>query len=162
MKYKTFYKSPLGNIFLISDGEFLEGLYFENQHNYPFKYKYTENNDLQIFQETKKWLTKYFNKENPGISKLKLNLIGKNFSKIVWQSLLEIPYGFTKTYGEIANIVSKKINKKISPQLIGWIISRNPISIIFPCHRVVGKNGNLIGYAGGINRKLELLQLEKL
>ena len=117
---------------------------------------------MQVFENTKKWLDRYFAKENPSIKEIPLAPIGGEFRQKVWKILCEIPYGQTITYGEIAKRIAKQMNKeKMSAQAVGNAVGHNPISIIIPCHRVIGKNGSLTGYAGGIERKKMLLELEK-
>lgn len=163
MIYKTYYNSPVGEILIASDGENIIGLWIEGQKYYLDKIdeKIVLKNDLKIFEKTKKWLEKYFNKEKPQISELQLAPKGNEFRQLVWKLLCEIPYGKTTTYGELAEKIARKMNKKsMSAQAIGNAVGHNPISIIIPCHRVVGKNGSLTGYAGGIDKKIELLKLE--
>ncbi len=159
----TKYNSPIGKIIITSNGKSLCGVYFEGQKYflYSIKTPLTENNDLDILKITKNWLDRYFAKEKPKISELPILAEGTNFRKLIWEVLLEIPYGTTMTYGEIAKIAARKLNKlKISAQAVGGAIGHNPISIIIPCHRVIGAGGKLTGYAGGIDKKLELLTLE--
>ena len=164
MLYKTYYKSPIGNLMLLSDGDNLVGLYIENQKYYlnGIKQELTSKDNLQVFENTKKWLDRYFAKENPSIKEIPLAPIGGEFRQKVWKILCEIPYGKITTYGEIAKRIAKEMDKeKMSAQAVGNAVGHNPISIIIPCHRVVGKDGNLTGYAGGIERKRILLELEK-
>ena len=164
MLYKTYYKSPIGNLILVSDGDNLVGLYMENQKYYlnGIKQELTSKDNLQVFENTKKWLDRYFAKENPSIKEIPLAPIGGEFRQKVWKILCEIPYGKTTTYGEIAKRIAKEMDKeKMSAQAVGNAVGHNPISIIIPCHRVVGKDGNLTGYAGGIERKRILLELER-
>ena len=163
MEYTYNYKSPLGDIMLASDGKSLTGLWFKEQKffaeslddNYVVKY-------LPIFDETIKWLDIYFSGKAPDFTPtIKMKTSG--FRKSVWEILLTIPYGETMTYGEIAKIIAKqKCLNKMSAQAVGGAVSHNPISLIIPCHRVIGTNGNLTGYAGGIDKKIKLLTLEKL
>ncbi len=154
MKYISYYKSPLGNILLASDGKYLTGLWFEAQKYYA---KNLDENalekDLEIFVLTKKWLDLYFKGLNPDFN-IPVKFYGTNFQKCVWQRLLDIPYGHTITYGELAS----KLHT--SARAIGTAVGKNPISIIVPCHRVVGKKNNLTGYAGGVEKKEYLLKLE--
>lgn len=153
--YITTCMSPLGKITLGSDGAALVGLWFEGQKYFLAQYKEVEiNDDLEIFKETKLWLDEYFNGKNPEIT-MKLVASGTKFQQKVWSELLKIPYGKTVTYGDIA----KKLKIK-SGQAVGGAVGRNPISVIIPCHRVVGKNNTLTGYAGGVDKKLALLKLE--
>ncbi len=164
MLYKTYYKSPIGNLILVSDGDNLVGLYMENQKYYlnGIKQELTSKDNLQVFENTKKWLDRYFAKENPSIKEIPLAPIGGEFRQKVWKILCEIPYGKTTTYGEIAKRIAKEMDKeKMSAQAVGNAVGHNPISIIIPCHRVVGKYGSLTGYAGGIEKKRILLELER-
>lgn len=164
MLYKTYYKSPIGNLMLVSDGDNLVGLYIENQKYYlnGIKQELTSKDNLQVFENTKKWLDRYFAKEKPSIKEIPIAPKGGEFRQKVWKILCEIPYGQTITYGEIAKRIAKQMNKeKMSAQAVGNAVGHNPISIIIPCHRVIGKNGSLTGYAGGIERKKMLLELEK-
>ena len=159
----TKYKTPLGETTLASDGENLTGLWFDGQKYFASTIsEETEiKNDLKIFQKTKDWLERYFANEKPLISELPLKPQGNDFRKAVWEILCGIPYGKVKTYGEIAVRIAKDFNKtNMSAQAIGGAVGHNPISIIIPCHRVVGSNGSLTGYAGGIDKKIQLLKLE--
>ena len=163
MIYVSKYKSPLGKITLASDGENLIGLWIEGQKYYfsSLKQEIIKQDNLEIFNKTKKWLERYFNKEKPQIAELKLAPIGNEFRQNVWKILKKIPYGETTTYGEIAKQLAKIMKKeKMSAQAVGGAVGHNPISIIIPCHRVVGKSGSLTGYVGGIDKKVKLLELE--
>ena len=164
MLYKTYYKSPVGNLMLVSDGDNLVGLYMKKKKYYlnGLKQELTSKDNLQVFENTKKWLDRYFEKEKPSIKEIPIAPKGGEFRQKVWKILCEIPYGQTITYGEIAKRIAKQMNKeKMSAQAVGNAVGHNPISIIIPCHRVIGKNGSLTGYAGGIERKKMLLELEK-
>ena len=163
MYYSTSYLSPLGAITIASDGENIIGLWIEGQKYFggTISESMIENNDLNIFVAAKKWLDRYFAGEKPKIGELQLDPNGGEFRKLVWDILCEIPYGETITYGEIAKRVAFKMNKKsMSSQAVGGAVGHNPISIIIPCHRVLGANGNLTGYAGGIDKKIKLLEHE--
>ncbi len=165
MLYYTNFKSPIGILTIVSDGESLIGLWIAGQKYFLGKVerRLTEKADLEIFKQTKIWLQDYFNGLNPSLCKLKLAPDGSDFAKEVWKVLLEIPYGETITYGEIAKIIAQNFGKrKMSAQAVGGAVGHNPISIIIPCHRVVGANGNLTGYAGGLNLKVKLLEHEGL
>lgn len=155
------YDSKFGKIFLVSNGTNLVGLYFEHQKYFPSEIlKYEENSSLEIFKNTKLWLDEYFAGKVPNIN-LQLTFVGTTFQKQVWKILQAIPYGQIVSYGEIASIIAKKQNKnRMSAQAVGSAVSKNPISIIVPCHRVVGKTGELTGYAGGIDKKVGLLTIE--
>ncbi|MBU5426875.1 methylated-DNA--[protein]-cysteine S-methyltransferase [Tissierella pigra] len=163
MYYKTTYTSPVGLITLACDGDNIIGVWNEGQkyHGSNISTEMTVKDDIPVLEVAKKWLDRYFTGKNPAISQLPLAPIGGEFRQIVWTILCQIPYGEVTTYGEIAKIVASKMNKKtMSSQAVGGAVGHNPISIIIPCHRVVGTNGSLIGYAGGINKKVKLLELE--
>lgn len=163
MYYKTKYTSPLGLITLASCGDKIIGLWNEGQkyHGSNLSAEMTTKDELPVFQTAKKWLDRYFAGKNPSISELPLAPIGGEFRQIVWNVLCQIPYGKVITYGEIAKKVADKMNKtSMSSQAVGGAVGHNPISIIIPCHRVVGTNGSLTGYAGGIDIKVKLLELE--
>lgn len=159
MFYKTTYNSPLGEITLCSDGTNLVGVWFNGQKYFAATVKETHTNDtLALFTDVKNWLDRYFAGKKPEISELPLAPAGNEFRQAVWKILCEIPYGQTTTYGEIA----KQLGKPKSAQAVGGAVGHNPISIIIPCHRVVGKNGSLTGYAGGIDKKIKLLKHETI
>lgn len=162
MQYINHYHSPLGEILLASDGVCLTGLWFENQKYYADKLDNKhEEKDLPIFKQTKHWLDLYFSGKEPDFTP-QIHMIGTLFQVSVWQILMKIPYGKTITYSDIANeIATQKNISKMSAQAVGGAVGHNKISIIIPCHRVVGTNGSLIGYAGGIDKKIKLLTLEK-
>ena len=163
MYYKTIYESPVGIITLASDGENIVGLWLEGQkyHGGSIKETMADNDNLPIFTMTKSWLDRYFNEEKPKISELPLAPIGGDFRKEVWKILCEIPYGKCITYGDIAKKIAHQRNKSsMSSQAVGGAVGHNPISIIIPCHRVVGATGSLTGYAGGIDKKIKLLKHE--
>ena len=159
MHYFNYYNSPLGKILLAASDIGLCGLWFENQKYYAANLDENhEEKDLPIFEIARKWLDIYFSGREPEyMPKLHLSLIGTDFQIAIWRSLMQIPYGTTITYGEIA----EKFLNKTYARAIGNAVSRNPISIIIPCHRVVGNNRKLTGYAGGIDKKEYLLNLEK-
>ncbi len=164
MNFVTYYHSPIGKVQLTSDGSCLTELRIEKQFGFnDYQSDTCQNNHLPIFSQTKKWLDDYFNKKQPAINALPLAPIGSSFSHIVWDILENIPYGKLMTYGEIAQIVAQKTGKeKMSAQAIGQAVGHNPISIIIPCHRVIGTNGNLTGYAGGLDIKIKLLKIENV
>lgn len=165
MYYSTIYKSPIGELTIAGDNSKIIGLWVEGQkyHGNMLDIKMTEKNDVPLFKTTKNWLDKYFKGEQADISCLPLAPIGTKFRKEVWKILCKIPYGKLITYGDIAKEIAVKLNKeKMSSQAVGGAVGHNPISIIIPCHRVVGSNGILTGYAGGITRKIQLLELEGL
>ncbi|EGQ14970.1 methylated-DNA--protein-cysteine methyltransferase [Prevotella nigrescens ATCC 33563] len=155
------YKSPLGELTLVSNGMALTGIWFESQKPLLqiLQSPYEECN-LPVFDDTKRWLDIYFEGKEPDFTP-KLCPEGSEFRQQVWQELLNIPYGKTTTYGTLSKQIAIQLNKqKMSAQAIGGAVGHNPISIIIPCHRVVGANGTMTGYAGGIWRKEYLLKLE--
>lgn len=156
MFYSANYPSPLGEILLASDGDNLVGSWLEGQKYYcdTITGNITEKDDLPVFSATKDWLNKYFSGRKPAVSDLPLAPIGGEFRQAVWKILCEIPYGEVTTYGEIARKMAAQMSKKsMSSQAVGGAVGHNPISIIIPCHRVVGANGSLTGYDGGIGKK---------
>lgn len=154
--------SPLGEVRLRSDGESLIGLWFVGQVNDAKDIDDIEiKNDLPIFGQVESWLESYFSGKQTSIT-IPLQPKGTSFQQRVWQILQEIPYGETMTYGEIAQRIAKEKGvETFSAQAVGQAVGKNPISILIPCHRVLGKNGALTGYAGGVHRKEQLLQLER-
>ncbi|MCI8575898.1 MAG: methylated-DNA--[protein]-cysteine S-methyltransferase [Bacilli bacterium] len=163
MIYKTHYTSPIGEILLAGKDNKLIGLWFEDQKYYlhGFHEKMLENDQYAVFLKTKDWLDKYFKGENPNIHDLEMEPIGSDFRKAVWKCLIEISYGQVITYSDIAKEIAKQKGiQSVCAQAVGGAVGHNPISIIIPCHRVVGKNGSLTGYAGGLKRKSYLLKLE--
>lgn len=162
MTYTQHYDSPLGGTLLAADKIGLTGLWFDGQ-----KYFARDLSDERIEQETpilaeaKRWLDIYFTGKEPDFTP-PLHPIGSEFRKAVWEILLRIPYGQTTTYGEIARQLAKKQGlDRMSAQAVGGAVGHNEISIIIPCHRVVGTGGSLTGYAGGIGKKEKLLELER-
>lgn len=163
MFYSAKYASPLGAMTLASDGEHLIGLWFDGQKYFmnTLTEPPVERVDLSIFAQTKRWLDRYFAGEKPAPSELPLAPIGGEFRKLIWRYLCEIPYGDVTTYGSLAAKVAATLGRQtMSAQAVGGAVGHNPISIIIPCHRVVGTDRSLTGYAGGIDKKIELLQLE--
>ncbi|MFV0351173.1 MAG: methylated-DNA--[protein]-cysteine S-methyltransferase [Oscillospiraceae bacterium] len=163
MYYKTTLRSPVGVLTLASDGENLCGLWMEGQKYYgqSISQPMAEKDDLPVFSAAKNWLQQYFAKERPSLSALSLSPMGSKFRQLVWQILYQIPYGQVITYGDIAKQVALQMGlPSMSGQAVGGAVGHNSISIIIPCHRVVGSNGSLTGYAGGIDTKIKLLQLE--
>lgn len=161
MQYISKYQSPLGEILLAADEVGLTGLWFAGQKYFAlYLDKEHEERDLPVFREAKRWLDIYFSGKEPDF-KLPLHFTGSPFQNEVWEILYSIPYGKTITYGEIARILAKKKGlPHMSAQAVGGAVGHNEISIIVPCHRVVGASGSLTGYAGGIDKKIELLKLE--
>lgn len=163
MYYGTHYQSPVGEIYLAGDEEHIVGLWIGSQ-----KYRtktmpegIVENPDARSLQRGIQWLDAYFAGNNPECSRLSLAPAGGEFKQVVWQILTEIPYGQTMTYGEVAKEAARRMGRKtMSAQAVGGAVGHNPISIMIPCHRVVGSNGSLTGYAGGIDKKISLLTHE--
>lgn len=156
MTKKACYHSPLGTLVLLSDGSSLTGLGFgafgDNQE--PGSFDKPDSNDLLVFAETRRWLDLYFSGKQPDFTP-SLKPQGTPFQQKVWRELLTVPYGATVSYGEIARRIGCR-----SAQAIGQAVHRNPIAIIVPCHRVVGADGSLTGYAAGLDIKQRLLQIE--
>lgn len=158
MHFTRQYASPLGGVTLESDGEALTGLWFDGQ-------KYSggdpdarrEAAPLPVLEETARWLDLYFSGRRPGFTP-KLCPRGTPFRRAVWEALLTVPYGETATYGEIARRLGLG---PASARAVGGAVGRNPIALIIPCHRVLGADGGLTGYAGGLERKARLLEMEK-
>lgn len=146
---------------MCSDGEALTGLWFDFQKYFGSTLSENEEEkSLPVFDETMRWLDIYFQGKEPGFTPL-MRPEGTEFRRAVWEILLTIPYGKTMTYGEISKMIAKQRGvAHMSAQAVGGAVGHNPISVIIPCHRVVGTNGNLTGYAGGIDKKAQLLNLE--
>ena len=159
--FRSSYTSPVGIITIASDGDSLTGLWIDGQKYRSGAEGMTTKDDLPLFVRTKRWLDRYFDGERPDISELPLAPEGSGFRKTVWNILCGIPYGETVTYGDIAKEMAVKMKmERMSSQAVGGAVGHNPISIIIPCHRVVGSDGNLTGYAGGIEKKIKLLEHE--
>ena len=160
MIYTRTYASPIGELTLASDGAALTGLWIEGQKYFPHfaDGESQASESIPVLTEAARWLDEYFDGLRPDPSFLPLSPQGSDFRQRVWRLLLTIPYGSTVTYGELAREVFGK--KSASAQAIGGAVGHNPISIIIPCHRVVGSGGSLTGYAGGLERKLWLLRHE--
>lgn len=165
MFYQTNYETPLGTVTLAcdADGENLVGLWNEGQkyHGGSIPGSLVEKDEIPLFDKAKDWLDSYFRGENPPIADLPLAPFGTEFRQEVWNILCEIPYGEVTSYGSIAKKMAERRGKKsMSSQAVGGAVGHNPISIIIPCHRVVGSDGSLTGYAGGLQKKIQLLELE--
>lgn len=159
----TYEKSPLGRLTLASDGEALVGLWLEEQKYFGggFSGEMERREDLPVFARTEQWLERYFAGERPSAANLPLAPVGSPFRREVWGMLCQIPYGQTISYGELARRMARLLGREsMSPQAVGGAVGHNPISIIIPCHRVVGADGSLTGYAGGLERKRWLLEHE--
>lgn len=162
--YKTEYISPIGPIMIVAEGERIRGLWLQGQQYFASTLAGTvkRKDDCPVLVMAKRWLDRYFAGEKPEIDELPLAPEGSEFRREVWNMLCEIPYGETVTYGSIARAIAEKHGKKsMSAQAVGGAVGHNPISIIIPCHRVVGSDGSMTGYAGGIDKKIWLLEHEQ-
>ena len=161
LEYIFHYESPLGGITLAADGVALTGLWFNGQKHFAdVLAPGHEEKPLPVFDEAKRWLDVYFSGKDPGFTP-PLTMKASPFRMAVWGILLTIPFGRTMTYGEIARILAEKNGlRRMSAQAVGGAVGHNPVALIVPCHRVIGANGNLTGYGGGLERKLRLLELE--
>ena len=161
MGYISYYDSPLGKLALETDGQYLLGLYFETQEQYAVQtQEECAIQDFPILVQTQSWLNCYFAGEIPDFRPALL-LKGSSFREAVWHLLLQIPYGQTVSYGELARQLAQEQGRtRMSAQAVGGAVGHNPIAIIVPCHRVIGTNGSLTGYAGGLNLKSQLLASE--
>ncbi len=161
MDYTHHYDSPLGGVTLASDGAALTGLWFDGQRHYAATLapEHTDG-ELPVFGLAERWLDVYFSGRQPDFTP-PLRMRGSAFRRAVWELLLTIPYGKTMCYGEIAAIVAAERGlRRMSAQAVGGAVAHNPVAIIIPCHRVLGADGSLTGYAGGADRKRKLLALE--
>ncbi|MCD8004533.1 MAG: methylated-DNA--[protein]-cysteine S-methyltransferase, partial [Oscillospiraceae bacterium] len=159
--YISRYQSPLGGILLAADADGVTGLWFEGQKYFALGLdKEQEERETPALREARRWLDVYFSGREPDFS-VPLRPAGTAFQVQVWDILRVIPYGRTATYGAIAaEIAAKRGLARFSAQAVGGAVGRNPISILIPCHRVIGATGSLTGYAGGVDKKARLLALE--
>lgn len=162
MEYVHHYASPLGEITIAGMENAITGLWFDGQKYFGSTLSQNcEEKNLPVFEQADLWLDIYFSGKAPDFTP-PIFYKTTDFRKAVWEVLLKIPYGETMTYGEIASeIARQKGVPKMSAQAVGNAVGHNPISLIIPCHRVVGADGSLTGYAGGIDKKAKLLELEK-
>ncbi|MDO5689984.1 MAG: methylated-DNA--[protein]-cysteine S-methyltransferase [Tissierellia bacterium] len=162
MIYTTNYNSPIGQLQIAEKDGGLIGLWTEGQKYYFDSIKEeTIKQNTPSLQSVQSWLDRYFAGEKPTVAELNLKPLGSPFRQEVWRLLCQIPYGEVITYGEIARQIAAKMGKtSMSAQAIGGAVGHNPISIIIPCHRVIGAKGNLTGYAGGLQTKIKLLEHE--
>lgn len=160
MNYYWETDSPVGKLSMLSDGESLLALWFTDQERKSADFLKLEGEikteRIPLFEKTENWLERYFRKENPAVD-LPIRLIGTEFQKKVWNLISEIPYGKTASYKDLA----RQISDTMSCQAVGQAVRRNPVSILIGCHRIIGSDGSLTGYAGGLDRKVFLLALEK-
>ena len=162
MYYTADYNTPIGKLILAADdrGEALTGAWFEGQKYFggTSGHELVEGCSLAVLDDARSWLDRYFSGEKPSPDELPLAPCGSRFRQEVWRLLCEIPYGQVTTYGKLAAAAARRVGKeKMSAQAIGGAVGHNPISIIIPCHRVIGTDGSLTGYAGGIELKKWLL-----
>lgn len=161
MQYTSKYQSPVGKILLAADDIGLTGLWFDGEKYYALKLdKDHEEKEIPVFSDVKRWLDIYFSGRKPDFMP-PIHMVGTPFQMEVWNILNTIPYGQTTTYGEIAKQIAEKRGlTRMSAQAVGGAVGHNEISLIVPCHRVIGTNGSLTGYAGGIDKKTYFLKLE--
>lgn len=170
MEYISSYQSPVGELLLAADEIGLTGVWFDGQKY--FAGSFDRQGSVQsaeshgggslVLEQAKRWLTVYFSGKEPDFMP-PLHMVGTPFQISVWEILQKIPYGSTMTYGEIAaEIAAQKGIPRMSAQAVGGAVGHNPVGILVPCHRVVGSNGSLTGYAGGMDKKIKLLTLEKV
>lgn len=153
--------SPLGDITLAAEGDALVGLWFDKQkyHGSTLPENAFREGNHPVFAQAERWLDIYFSGREPDFTP-PLDLRGSFFQKAVWELLLSIPYGCTLTYGAAAALLTERQGRRADPRAVGGAAGRNPISLIVPCHRLIGADGSLTGYAGGLERKRALLTLE--
>lgn len=161
MQYTSTYQSPVGEILLACDEIGLTGLWFEGGKFYALSLdREHEAREMPVFAEVKRWLDVYFSGREPDLMP-PVHMLGSPFQRSVWEILRQIPYGKTTTYGEIAKrLAAERGLPRMSAQAVGGAVGHNPISVMIPCHRVVGSNGSLTGYAGGLQKKIWLLTHE--
>lgn len=161
MNYISRYNSPLGAMLIAADDAGLTGLWFEGQKYFARGLAAErEERETPAISSAKRWLDMYFSGQEPDFTP-PLNLRGTPFQKAVWDIMLTVPYGETVSYSEIAAQIAKRQGRAhMSAQAVGGAVGHNPVLIIVPCHRVVGKSGELTGYAAGVDKKLRLLQRE--
>lgn len=161
MDFVCRYRSPLGGMTMASDGETLVGLWFDGQKHFANTLaEHPTEKMLPVFAETARWLDLYFGGVDPGFLP-PVSTRGSDFRRAVWELLLSIPYGKTATYGEIAAKIAQKLGRpRMAARAVGGAVGHNAIALVIPCHRVIGADGSLTGYAGGTARKKYLLALE--
>ena len=163
MDYISYTDSPLGRMVMSSDGTALTGLWFEEQRFAAYSVAHDrKETELPIFSQTRRWLDIYYSGNKPDFTPA-IKLVGTPFRLSVWERLRGIPYGGSVSYGEIAlSIAEERGVPKMSAQAVGGAVGHNPIAIIVPCHRVLGAGGTLVGYGGGLERKIALLKIENI
>ncbi len=161
MRVSSYYDSPVGRYFITADDDLLIRVSTDRENDKNGLSSAENCGVSPVLRQTYQWFEKYFSGMRPDISSIPIAPLGSRFEQEVWRVLTQIPYGTTTTYGDIAQIVADKLGKpRMAPQAVGGAIGRNPIAIIIPCHRVIGANGHLTGYAGGLERKRKLLEFE--
>ena len=163
MLHSCRYRSPVGSLTLVATQSHVIGLWLDGQKYFPDALikKAQPCDSLPVLSRAVLWLDRYFSGERPSSSELPLAPEGSAFRQFIWRELCRIPYGTVVTYGHLAELAALAFHKKsMSAQAVGGAVGHNPISIIIPCHRVVGTNGSLTGYAGGVDKKILLLKLE--
>lgn len=161
MYYSSEYESPIGRLLLVCDADSLVGLWMEGQRYYcaSLHDAVVVSGETSVTKQVFAWLDSYFEGRKPVLS-IPMSPIGTDFQRDVWRMLQDIPYGTVTSYGTMAHRLSEKTGRCVSAQAVGGAVGRNPIAIIVPCHRVLGANGSLTGYAGGLEKKKALLALE--
>lgn len=157
----TEYASPVGKLTLAGEGESLTGLWLEGQRYFGDRNHPVKPGEAPVFPAVRRWLGEYFDGGDPGPTP-PLAPEGTLFQRQVWELLRTIPRGETTTYGALARRLEQETGRRTSPRAVGSAVGRNPISILIPCHRVLGSDGSLTGYAGGVERKMWLLHNEKV
>ncbi len=166
MQYHDYYESPLGTISLTADDSGITALHFDSReqtagHTENRTNKKGQSTENPVFADIKRWLDIYFSGQEPDFMP-PIHLVGTDFQLAVWNLLRTIPYGTTTTYGALAGQLADQLGKDhMSAQVVGQAVKRNPVAILVPCHRVIGTDGSLTGYASGLDRKTALLALEK-
>ncbi len=160
MESISWYDSPLGRILLAAERDALTGLWFEGQKYFAAKLKESTEEENEPVMLAKRWLDEYFKGSKPE-TEVPIRFTGTEFQNEVWEILYSVPYGAVTTYGKIADVIQKRRGVSASlSRAVGSAVGRNRISLIVPCHRVIGSDNSLTGYAGGIEKKIELLKLE--
>ncbi|WP_366072782.1 methylated-DNA--[protein]-cysteine S-methyltransferase [uncultured Anaerovibrio sp.] len=164
VQYMSYYDSPLGKLYILAHDNGLTHIIFEREEGNQLPVNIGDiefNDDVPVIQDAKLWLSIYFNGGNPDFMP-PLSMAGTDFRMEVWNVIKQIPYGQTMTYGEIARLVGEKRGRRASAQAVGGAVGSNPIPVIVPCHRVLGADGAITGYSGGVDKKKFLLGLEKI
>lgn len=163
MYYTDYDTNLIGSLTLASDGETITGCWFENDRyfGYGVDAPMDRNDNLAVFDAAREWLDGYFSGQRPSPRDLPLGARATEFQLKVREAMLDIPYGETTTYGDIAKRIERETGKRQSARAVGGAVGHNPLCLIVPCHRVVGANGSLTGFGGGIDMKIKLLEHEK-